>query len=76
MRKLTFTVLCLFAVGSLNAQNKNLKPLGQKELQEIQNSFVMDAQATAAQNVLTNDKDIKNHVLNKKWYRHHSRFPS
>lgn len=64
MRKLTFTVLCLFAVGSLNAQNKNLKPLGQKELQEIQSSFVMDAQATAAQNVLTNDKDIKNHVLN------------
>lgn len=59
-----FAVLYMLAVVGLNAQNKNLKPVGNKELQEIQKSFVKDAQTAAIQNALTNDKDIKSHVLN------------
>ncbi|MEG0518402.1 MAG: C1 family peptidase [Bacteroidales bacterium] len=39
--------------------------IGETQLKEIQKSFVKDAQTTALQNLLTNDKDIKSKTLNR-----------
>ena len=49
----------LLTLSSLSAQQ-----LGEKEVNELRNSFKKDAAATAIQNVLTSDKDIRSNALN------------
>ena len=54
------TIILLLAGGPLAAQS-----ITGKVLQEIQTSFVMDPSTRAIQNVLTNDKNIRENALNR-----------
>lgn len=59
MKKFVFAVSLLFVCGGMFAQT-----IGEKELKEIQSSFVKDANTTALQNMLTEDNNIKKKTLN------------
>ena len=59
--KITLLTGSLLLMGaSLCAQT-----IGEKELQEIKGSFRKDAATKAIQNVLTNDKSIRDNALNR-----------
>ncbi len=60
MRKSLITAGLILASASLFAQS-----ISQKDLQEIQDSFKKDASTKAIQNILTNDKNIKDNALNR-----------
>lgn len=60
MIKQIITVAVLFASSAAFAQS-----LSEKDLQEIQSSFKKDASTRAIQNVLTNDKSIRDNALNR-----------
>lgn len=60
MKKTLITISFLAAFSSLYAQS-----ITEKELQDIQSSFKKDASTTAIQNILTQDKDIRNNALNR-----------
>ena len=59
--KIQATLISLFLLGgSLCAQT-----ITDKELQDIKGSFKKDASTKAIQNVLTNDKNIRDNALNR-----------
>ena len=61
MMKIQATLISLFLLGgSLCAQT-----ITDKELQDIKGSFKKDASTKAIQNVLTNDKNIRDNALNR-----------
>ncbi|MEF9931811.1 MAG: C1 family peptidase [Bacteroidales bacterium] len=60
LRKTLFITTALLFAGGIYAQN-----IGEAQLKEIKGSFVKDANTTAIQNLLTNDKDIKSKTLNR-----------
>lgn len=60
MRKSLITAGLILASASLFAQS-----ISQKDLQEIQDSFKKNASTKAIQNILTNDKNIKDNALNR-----------
>lgn len=60
MRKSLIAMSLMLAGANLFAQS-----ITQKDLQEIQGSFKKDAATKAIQNVLTNDKNIKENALNR-----------
>ena len=60
MRKSLITFGLLLAGTQLFAQS-----ITSKELQEIRGSFQQDASTKAIQNVLTNDKNIRENALNR-----------
>ncbi len=61
MKKIQVTLVTLLLTGaSLCAQT-----IGEKELNDIKGSFQKDASTKAIQNVLTNDKNIRDNALNR-----------
>ena len=60
MKKSLITMSLMLAGASLFAQS-----ITPKDLQEIQGSFKKDAATKAIQNVLTNDKNIRDNALNR-----------
>lgn len=60
MRKTIITASFILACSGLFAQT-----LDEKDLQEIQGSFKKDAPTKAIQNILTNDKNIRDNALNR-----------
>ena len=59
--KITLLTSSLLFIGvSLCAQT-----IGEKELNDIKGSFQKDASTKAIQNVLTNDKNIRDNALNR-----------
>jgi len=60
MKRSLTTVSLMLACANLFAQS-----ITPKELQEIQGSFKKDASTKAIQNILTNDKNIKDNALNR-----------
>ncbi|MEG2277975.1 MAG: C1 family peptidase [Odoribacter sp.] len=60
MKRTIITATLLFACSSLFAQS-----ITEKDLQEIQGSFKKDASTKALQNILTNDKNLKDNALNR-----------
>lgn len=60
MKKTFITASLVLACSSLFAQS-----LSDKDLQEIRNSFKKDAPTKAIQNILTNDKNIRDNALNR-----------
>ena len=62
MKKLLLTVaLGTFALGASAQQ------IDEKELQEIQSSFVLDPQTKALQNIISNEANLKNLTLNREF---------
>ncbi|MDR2129686.1 MAG: C1 family peptidase [Odoribacteraceae bacterium] len=60
MKYNVITIMLLLLGGSLSAQT-----VTEKELREIRASFVRDPATRAIQNVLTNDKNIRENALNR-----------
>lgn len=60
IRKVLFAATALLLAGGAYAQS-----ITEAQLKEIKGSFVKDANTTAMQNLLTNDKDIKSRTLNR-----------
>lgn len=60
MKRTLITATLFLAFSGLYAQS-----ITEKELQEIQSSFTKDASTKAIQNILTQDKDIRNNALNR-----------
>lgn len=60
MKKIIYTLFLLTAGTSLFAQS-----VSEKDLQEIRQGFTRDAATKAIQNILTNDKNIRDNALNR-----------
>lgn len=57
--------VALIATALLLTSGGYAQTIGEAQLKEIKGSFVKDANTTAIQNLLTNDKDIKSKTLNR-----------